>query len=267
MAFLASDEIHLLLIDEASIEEKLLALYPPLLSPHELERCARFYRAEDRRRFLITRAAIRTALTHYIPEISPTAWQFTRNAHGRPAVAETLLAAAPTFNISHTEGLIVIALAGAGELGVDVEDVSRRSRTQDVAERYFSQVEVRELLTLSEHEQRIRFFDLWTLKEAWIKALGVGLAMPLDSFSFCLSGAGAGIRFAAERDHDPARWQFWQLRPSAQHQIAIAYAAENGQSKMKMLVSNMIPMRSITASELLPFRTSQRIYSSTTFEP
>ncbi|MDP1929824.1 MAG: 4'-phosphopantetheinyl transferase superfamily protein [Gammaproteobacteria bacterium] len=255
MAFLARDEIHLLLISEEAVDDELLAHYPALLSSEEMVRHARFRFAEDRRRFLITRAAIRSALSIYFPDVAPAVWQFSSNVHGRPAISAPVLVNVPTFNISHTNGLIVIAIANGGELGVDVESVGRSSSTLEVADRFFSRQEVSALMALSESERRSRFFDLWTLKEAWIKALGMGLAMPLHSFSFDFSESRIAISFACERNDDPTRWQFWQWRLSTEHQVALAFATEPGK-KMRVLTRNLVPMRSIELVELVPFRTS-----------
>ncbi len=255
MAFLEHDEIHLLLVNEGAVDEELLAQYPSLLSSEERVRRARFRFAKDSRRFLITRAAVRSALSLYVPEVSPAAWQFSRNAHGRPGIAAPVPGNPLTFNISHTGSLIVIAIAVSGELGVDVESVGRQTKTVEVADRYFSREEVGALMALPESEQRARFFDLWTLKEAWIKALGIGLAMPLRSFSFELTDNRIAISFAPERNDDPTRWQFWQLRPSAEHQIALAFAGDLGR-KMRVSARTLVPMRTIEPNELAPFRTS-----------
>lgn len=260
MALPASDEIHLLLVEETSVYEELLAQYSLLISPDEHSRYESIRAPADRRRFLITRAAIRSALTHFVPEISPGVWQFTRNAHGRPAIANSVFDNGLTFNISHAQGLISIVIARAGELGVDVECIDRVVDAMAVARRYFAPEEVSELLALPEAELRTRFFDLWTLKEAWVKATGTGLAKSLHHASFAVSNDRIEVKIMTDSDEASDRWQFWQLLPSSQHRLAIAYARCGSgpcqRLSMKLLVSKMVPMRSVTTTDLTSFRTS-----------
>ena len=263
MAFPASDEIHLLLVEEEKVDEVLLAQYSLLLSSDEIERHDRIRTVADRRRFLTTRAAIRTALSHCVPDIAPADWQFTCNDDGRPAIAGPVYASGLTFNISHAQGMVAIAIAREGMLGVDVESVCRVVDTMAVARRYFAPDEVSELQARPEAEQRILFFDLWTLKEAWVKATGKGLAKSLHHVSFALAENKIEVRFSKESRVSSDPWHFWQLRPTERHQIAVAYAAksfcESGpcpRSPMILLVNDMVPMRPLTTRDLPPFRAS-----------
>ncbi|MDO8271853.1 MAG: 4'-phosphopantetheinyl transferase superfamily protein [Gammaproteobacteria bacterium] len=241
MAFPVSDEIHLWVIDESSVDDALLAPCGSLLSADELQRHARLRLEGDRRRFLITRAAIRSVLSSYFPDAQPAQWQFSRNAWGRPAIAAPVLDSGIQFNISHAQGLIVIAVTERGDLGVDVEYTGRRCRTLALANRYFSKQEIAALQSLSVSAQRERFFDLWTLKEAYIKACGMGLAIPLRSFSFEFAKDGISIAFAPERCDDPGAWQFWQMQASPEHRLAIALKSSNGLRPMKVVCRPLVP--------------------------
>lgn len=241
MAFPVSDEIHLWKIDESAVDDALLATYWPLLSADELQRYERLRQMADRRRFVITRAAIRRVLSSYFPGVLPTQWQFGRNAWGRPTIAEPVLESNIEFNISHADGLIVIAVTERGDLGVDVEFTGRRCRTLALANRYFSAQEIEALQGLSESAQRERFFDLWTLKEAYIKACGMGLAIPLRSFSFAFGKDGISIAFAPERSDDPAFWQFWQMPATPRHRLAIALKRHDGLRQMKVVCQSLVP--------------------------
>jgi 4'-phosphopantetheinyl transferase len=109
------------------------------------------------------------------------------------------------------------------DLGVDVEWTARMTGGVHLARRYFSSAEVAELESVEESRQRDRFFDYWTLKEAYIKACGKGLAIPLGQFSFCLADPKrTTIAFGPKLADDPAAWQFAQWSPSPEHRMSVA---------------------------------------------
>jgi 4'-phosphopantetheinyl transferase len=196
--------------------------YLPLLSPDEHVRMARFVFERDRVRFLLTRALVRTTLSRYAP-VAPADWQFIANVHGRPELVDRP-AGVPDlrFNLSHTEGLIACAVTIGREVGVDVEHVGRRL-TQDIAERFFAPPEVAHLKSLTDEEQERVFFDYWTMKEAYIKARGFGLALPLGDFAFHFSSERPPvITFEPAMEDDPATWQFQQDWPTPIHRLGLA---------------------------------------------
>jgi 4'-phosphopantetheinyl transferase len=202
--------------------EPFLDEYRTLLTPDEAERASRFLRDSDRANFVIARAMARTMLSSYV-EMPPESWRLRIEARGRPEV-DNLPPGAPDvrFNISHTEGLVACAATVGREVGVDVEQIERRL-THDVADRFFSPQEVADLRALPADEQPIVFFDYWTLKESYIKARGLGLALPLDQFTFHRSSDGAPtISFSPELHDDPASWQFALFWPTRVHRMAVA---------------------------------------------
>jgi 4'-phosphopantetheinyl transferase len=196
--------------------------YRALMSKDEEERMARLVFERDRRRFLLTRALVRTMLSRYA-SVPPAGWSFIANVHGRPEIFDRPRGVPDLrFNISHTEGLIACAVTIGREVGVDVEHIGRRL-THDVAGRFFAPREVDDLKALTEDEQHKVFFDYWTLKEAYIKARGFGLALPLGDFAFKLSPPSPPqITFEPSLDDDPATWQFVQDWPTPQHRLALA---------------------------------------------
>jgi 4'-phosphopantetheinyl transferase len=199
-----------------------LDLYRSLLTVDELQRARRFLRAEDEARFVIGRALARTMLSAFAP-VGPRAWSFFIDEHGRPVLA-TLPDGAPDlrFNLTHTDGLVACAVTIGREVGVDAENINR-TLTHDIAERFFSSREVADLHALPAAEQAVVFFDYWTLKESYIKARGLGLALPLGQFTFLRPpGAAPTIEFAPELHDDAASWQFAQFWPSANHRMAVA---------------------------------------------
>jgi 4'-phosphopantetheinyl transferase len=183
---------------------------------------ARLVFGRDRRRFLLTRALVRTMLSRYAA-VAPAEWAFITNDHGRPEILDRPRGVPDLrFNLSHTEGLIACAVTIGREVGVDVEHVDRRLM-HDIAGRFFAPREVTDLKALPDSEQPRAFFDYWTLKEAYIKARGFGLALPLADFAFTLAPpAPPRIAFEPGLDDDPETWQFAQAWPTPHHRLALA---------------------------------------------
>lgn len=223
MDVLPFNAVHIDLVHTANAEALAnLDAYRALLSPDEHERMARFVFDRDRRAFLLTRALVRTTLSRYAP-IRPAAWRFIANVHGRPEILDRP-AGVPDlrFNLSHTDGLIACAVTIGREVGVDVEHINRHL-THDVAGRFFAPAEVSDLKRLPEDDQERVFFDYWTLKEAYIKARGFGLALPLGDFAFKLNPPNPPeIAFEPVLEDDPATWQFLQAWPTPLHRLALA---------------------------------------------
>ena len=169
---------------------------------------------------------VRMLLSRYAP-IAPENWAFSKNGYGRPVIADALVESEAqtrglSFNLSHTRGLIALAVARGRELGVDVENIATRAVSLDVAERFFSPTEVAELSCVAPDRQQDRFFEYWTLKESYIKARGMGLSLPLDRFSFGFPHHGAvSISIDPELQDHADRWSFWQYRPNADYLMAL----------------------------------------------
>tara|TARA_R110001592_G_scaffold4929_1_gene27219 strand:- start:769 stop:1539 length:771 start_codon:yes stop_codon:yes gene_type:complete len=216
-------EIHLWCVDVIEPNE----CRHNTLSDSERARYESIRAARVKKQYWQARWAIRHALSTYAPQVSPQQWQFSRNEYGRPAVQGPQLAFPLDFNISHTRDALVMAFAASGALGVDVEYVQRQCRALAVAQRYFSASELVDLRALPEPLQRARFFDLWTLKEAYIKACGMGLAIPLGSFSFDFTASEIAIAFDERRKDKPERWRFWSMPLSRSHQLAIALGCDD----------------------------------------
>lgn len=257
---LSPGEIHVWLAfyDEIA-DEGLHVAYRKLLNDAEREQEPRFYFARDRRRYLITRALVRTVLSHYVP-IHPSEWVFSTNFYGRPEVENAEgREAGLSFNISHTHSLIVLGVTKSRELGIDVENVRAREGSIAIAKHYFAPQEVAALGTAPEHEQQDRFFEYWTFKEAYIKARGMGLSLPLDKFGFHYPGEGAvEIAIDPELKDDPARWQFWQYRPTPEYLVAIC-AERVGAGSPTVIVRQAVPMQHETKWELRHLRVSGNV--------
>ena len=200
--------------------------YRALLSAEEHDRMARLVFERDRRRFLLTRVLVRTMLSRYAG-VPPADWSFIANVHGRPEIVDRPQGVPDLrFNLSHTDGLIACAVTIGREIGVDVEHLGRRL-THDVAKRFVAPNEVSALRELPEDQQQHAFFDYWTLKEAYIKARGLGLALPLADFAFRLAPpAPPQITFERSLEDDAATWQFHQEWPTPLHRLGLAVRRE-----------------------------------------
>lgn len=198
-------------------EADLLDRFGALLSPEERQRQARPTIEKRRREVLLTRALVRTVLSGYTGA-DPLSWRFGAMARGRPFCEGLPF----DFNLSHTEGMIVCLVADVPMPGVDVEFMPRRGQLDEVATHFFAPAECADLSAVPEEEKRRRFFTYWTLKEAYIKAKGDGLALPLDAFWFDLAGGKPSIAFDHRIADDPAAWRFESLALSDDHLCGIA---------------------------------------------
>lgn len=216
-------------LSEPGINEACIAI----LDEAERARAARFKFERHRREYIATHALTRAALSHAHPSL-PQSWSFSCNKHGKPSpVPECAL----RFNQSNSLELTVCLVAlpntidGAPtEVGVDVESFVRAEEIVPLASRVFSEAERAQLDALPAAERPDRALSLWTFKEAYIKARGMGLSLPLQKISFLFgepqNDEPRKIYFAAEPevDDDPTRWQFCQFN-YAGHRVALAVEA------------------------------------------
>ncbi len=173
---------HDLLIDCSALScEGLLLAYPRWLSPDELHRAEKLHRPEDRTLFLAGRVGVRRLLADY-HSLNPCAVTLAANAFGKPILREAPLPDLD-FSISHAWPYTLIAVSRGCAVGVDIENAGRDIDPQRLWRRFFAAAEVATLEALPAKEQRDAFFELWTLKEAYIKAVGEGLSLGLDSFT------------------------------------------------------------------------------------
>jgi 4'-phosphopantetheinyl transferase len=146
---------------------------------------------------------------------------------------------------------------------VDVENVRAREVSIDIADRYFAPQEVAALAAAPPHQQPYRFFEYWTFKEAYIKARGMGLSLPLDKFSFHYPDDHAvEIAIHPELADEAARWQFWQFRPRPEYLVAIC-AERTGAQSPSLIVRQTIPMLSERRCALEFVRASEQCHRYT----
>ncbi len=239
---LRPNEVHLWLAFPDEIQDTgLLSEYQQLLIPEEEEKQRRFCFPKHRHQYLVARALLRTTLFRYTG-IKPRLFEFSNNQYGRPELILHDSLPPIRFNLSHTDGLIACAVVLKQDIGVDVEDMERRAVSLKIADRFFSKTEVDDLHQIPESRKRDRFYDYWTLKESYIKARGRGLSLPLEQFSFHLSETEPlRISFDPRLSDDPDRWQFWLLRPTKRHKVALSVSIEN-QDPYELTIKKTVPL-------------------------
>lgn len=195
-----------------------LAALRALLSPDEIVRADRYRSPRDGARFTAARGQLREVLAGYT-QIPPKSITFQLSPHGKPA----LTGDGPAFNISHSADLAVVAVACSGEpLGIDVEAIRTDLEFEDMARRFFAYGEVAALLALPPEQRTDAFFACWTRKEAYLKARGLGLLIPLDGFEVSLV-PDEPPRLLWPADDDPlgAEWAMWQIDPGPGYTAAL----------------------------------------------
>jgi 4'-phosphopantetheinyl transferase len=211
------DEIH---VWHAALdrEEHAFARLEATLSMEEKARADRFHFVNDRNRFVVARGLLRELLGGYLHQ-APASLEFSYGQHGKPSISGGNVSSGLCFNLSHSSGLVVYAIAKERNLGVDVEHVRAGSTGEDIAKRYFSTQEVSDLLTLPPDQRVEGFFHCWTRKEAYLKATGMGLQIPLDSFAVnLLPGKPAQFLGGVE-----PRWHMAAHRPVEDYVAAVVY--------------------------------------------
>jgi 4'-phosphopantetheinyl transferase len=209
--------------------QEAIAVGMRILSVDERARAEKFHFEADKRRHIIGRGMARTLIGHCLHR-PPDGLKFAYNGFGKPSLAPDT-GPSIEFNISHSGELVLVALAYGRTLGVDVESMQREMATGEIATRFFSPNECRVLSSLPADAQCAAFFACWTRKEAYLKARGDGLSLPLDQFDVAFL-PGEKPRLLETR-HDPAeagRWTMCALEPG--HGCAAALAVEGSQWKL-----------------------------------
>ncbi len=216
---LGADVIELRHAQVEGVSPGLLAL----LSDEERAKAARFMFAHDRDCYVAAHALVRATLSACFAR-APQDWTFVTNAWGKPRVAASDASARLSFNLSHTRGCVAVAVALDREVGVDVERMAPDRADEAVARQLFAPAEFAAYHDEPEAQRAEAFFDFWTLKEAYIKAVGLGVALPLKDFAFTRDPLR--ISFAPSLDDIPSRWLFRRFRPAPE--VAMALAARVG---------------------------------------
>ncbi len=181
-AYILGKNVHIWLI-KYDQSNHLLSAAKHILSDEEKRRADRFHFDIDHKRFSMTRTLLKIILGNCLSKPSQDI-QFIFNKHGKPMLADS--GNEIHFNVSHSGNLGMIAISNISKIGIDVEQFRNEMITENIAKRFFSKLEVEEFLKLAEDEKLQGFFNCWTRKEAFIKAVGLGLSLPLNAFDVTL---------------------------------------------------------------------------------
>jgi 4'-phosphopantetheinyl transferase len=217
----------------------MLARCAQVVNADELARAERYLADKDRHLSLIAHAQLRRILSRYA-DVAAQQWRFVRGEKGRPELAEGQTGRPLRFNLSHTQGLLAVVVSLGIDCGIDVEALDRQVDVESLAKRQFAAAECADVLALQGADRQRRFFEYWTLKEGYIKAIGQGLATPLKAF--CLQIAEPiKITFDAPLSDDPSAWQFALARPFGSHQLALALRTGDAPERMLRIRQMALP--------------------------
>lgn len=195
------------------------------LAADEEARAGRFHFEKDRAHFVAARGVLRDILGCYLKR-EPECLSFRYGSHGKPALAGYLDGEGIRFSVSHSHGMALYAVAREREVGVDLERVRPDLAVGEIAERFFSRWEVATLRALPAELQRQAFFRCWTRKEAYIKARGEGLSLPLEQFDVSLApGKPAALLGTRPDPSEASRWSLQELCPVHGYVAALAVEA------------------------------------------
>lgn len=237
----AQHHIDIWLVDDInSLSAARQQQYLSLINADERARYQRFVRERDKLLFLVAKALTRVCLSHYEPSIAPQQWEFDFGPHGKPEISQHL-SQPLQFNLSHTHSLIALAVGrSAAPLGIDVENVGRSNSLDDLARQCFTEAEQGYLNAGCESEYRQRFFRLWTLKEAFVKATGAGITAGLQSFEF--TADKNQISVSGSNPDTRGNWFFYQRSYNEDYAIALATLLGEGQAAPELYWYKGLPL-------------------------
>jgi 4'-phosphopantetheinyl transferase len=193
-----------------------------ILAADELSKARRFFFPKDRQHFILARGLLRTILGRYL-DMEPSQLRFCYDDYGKPSLVPSSDQEALNFSLSHSDGLALYAITRDREIGIDVERVCPIPEAAQIAERFFSAHENAVFRTLDARLKQEAFFTCWTRKEAYVKARGKGLSLPLDQLDVSLiPGEPAMLLNIRGAPREAARWSLCELTPGPGYVAALA---------------------------------------------
>jgi 4'-phosphopantetheinyl transferase len=225
---LASNDLHVWVTSLNKPQAQLNQLWP-LLTADEQARANRFYFDRDRKHYIVARGVLRQLLGRYL-HVSAADIAFAYGEHGKPTLAAPFAESGVQFNLSHAQGVALLAFAHKREVGVDIEQIRPLEDAEQIAERFFSADEVAVFTAVPDTQKPQAFFNCWTRKEAFIKVIGEGLSCPLDSFNVTLRpGEPAELLQVKGSREEAARWELHNLEAAVGYAGAVIVEGRVGQ--------------------------------------
>lgn len=222
-AWQRENQVHIWLINFEKAEKN-RADFKKLLSQEERERAARFYFDKDTLRYSVTRALLRSVLAKML-HVTPQEIEFIHNQYGKPALNQKTNL---YFNISHSGNYGLMAITDRTEIGVDVEHFRKEMTAENIAQRFFSPKEVADFNALPKEQKLEGFFNCWTRKEAFIKAVGMGLSLPLNSFDVTLTpGVEPHVLDVRYNNIPKTQWHLQNIVMEEKYAAAFILRAQN----------------------------------------
>lgn len=230
------EEVLLSIVETASLTTAELQRCEALMTDDERRARDRYVQERDRRNTTVARALVRETLSTFAP-VAPLDWRFERNAQGRPFVVP---ACGLFFNLSHCDGLVALAVSRFEAVGVDVETTDRATDALSLARSQFAPRETAAVVSAAVSARHETFLDFWTLKEAYIKARGLGLAIPLDAFTFevDLPRGSIGLERTPELGDPHPRWDFRLWSFQRRWRVALGMARAGDPVPVRVLVGS-----------------------------
>jgi len=232
---LTDSDIHIWCASLSASPED-LSHYTSLLSQDEMQRAKRFYFERDHNHFIIGRGLLRTLLGSYL-DVEPSKIEFVYGQYGKPALKTGFYEKVLKFNLSHSEDLALYAFGLNHKIGIDLEHVHPMPDMDDFARQYFSLRENILINSLSGKQKEEAFFKIWTCKEAFLKANGNGLTVPINQVETAVESDGSvALISIGEREEQAELWRLESFTPISSYQAALAVKGNGGQISFRNFI-------------------------------
>ena len=250
-------EIHLWAANDKDFDhQELWDCCGTWLTEAEQVRYQRYCFDRHKKQFLLGCYLMRSVLSEY-DSVYPLHWKFQKNEYGKPRIVDIQNSKSLHFNLSHSGGKQVLAICLSDSVGVDIEQSGKRRRIAQIADRFFAPKETNDLLDLPDSEQLSRFYDIWTLKEAYLKACGLGLAIPLQHFFYSFpNNTDISVSFVDDYDDDARHWQMWQIACSGNYKLSLAVKREPDNKITSLSAWNLNGLEDYSSQDLRLLRRS-----------
>lgn len=217
---LSKSDVH---VWRANLDQppELIQQLAQILSADEVRRAERFYFEQDKERFIVGRGLLRTILSRYLG-MAANQLQFCYSTRGKPDLVEHLGGGRLRFNLSHSQALVLYAVTRDRAIGIDVEYIRPIAEADQIVKSFFSDYEKTVYHNLPPYQKQVAFFNCWTRKEAFIKAIGEGLALPLDQFDVSLTPGEPARLLRIKGDEASKHWSIKELTIDKNYASALA---------------------------------------------